>query len=115
MTAVPEFWASFGRSADRVHASEREYKSWLDEHVVHRTLRWQKMVVYRRFVGSFPDLAEWYDAPLDRRLGFTGGPRYAKGRSKAHEAIGYLAYLSFVKGISLTTSACSPAIHAASE
>jgi integrase len=87
--------------ATRVHVSEAEYKSWVDEHIPHPAARWQRMWIYRRFVGSFPDLSAWFDAPLDLRLGFTGGPAWAKGRTKAHEAIGYLAYLSLVKGISL--------------
>ena len=101
MTSAEAPLAFAAGPAKRVHASEREYKSWLDEHVVHPTLRWQKMVVYRRFVGSFPDLADWFGAALDRRLGFTGGPSWAQGRTKTHEAIGYLAYLSLVKRISL--------------
>src|SRR6478672_10185189 len=85
--------------ATPVHVSEAEYKSWVDEHLPHPAARWQRMVIYRRFVGSFPDLSTWFDAPLGRRLGFTGGPSWAKGRTKTHEAIGYLAYLSLVKGI----------------
>lgn len=89
------------RHGGLVHAAEIEYKSWLNEHVVHPTLRWQKMVVYRGFVGSFPNLAEWFDAPLAQRLGFVGGPSWAQGRTRTHEAIGYLAYLSLVRGVSL--------------
>ena len=58
-------------------------------------------MVYARFVESFPDLSRWFDSPLELRLGFSGGPAWAKGRTTAHEAIGYLAYLSLVKGISL--------------
>jgi hypothetical protein len=87
--------------AVQVHASDAEYRSWVNEHIPHPAARWQRMVIYRRFLGSFPDLSTWFDAPLSRRLGFTGGPRWAKGRTKTHEAIGYLAYLSLVKGISL--------------
>jgi len=101
MTSAQALLTSTAGPSERVHVSEIEYKAWVDEHVPHPAARWQRMVIYRRFVGSFPDLSAWFDAPLDRRLGFTGGPDWAKGRTKTHEAIGYLAYLSLVKGISL--------------
>src|SRR5258708_35227760 len=59
------------------------------------------MLIYRRFIESFPDLSTWFDSPLELRLGFSGGPAWTKGRTTAHEAIGYLAYLSLVRGICL--------------
>lgn len=101
MTSAEKLLTSSARIAKRAHVSEDEYKAWVDEHVPHRFARWHRMVIYRRFVELFPDLTTWFAAPLDQRLGFTGGPGHAKGRTKTHEAIGYLAYLSLVKGISL--------------
>ena len=59
------------------------------------------MLIYRRFIESFPDLSMWFDSPLQLRLGFSGGPAWTKGRTTAHEAIGYLTYLSLVRGICL--------------
>jgi hypothetical protein len=101
MTSAETIFTPIAGLAARVHVSEAEYKSWVDDHIPHPAARWQRMVIYRRFVGSFPDLSTWFDTPLDLRLGFTGGPSWAKGRSKTHEAIGYLAFLALVKGISL--------------
>lgn len=92
--------AGVGRAAP-VHAKEADYKSWIYEHIPHPSARWHRMLIYRRFVESFPDLSTWFKSPLELRLGFTGGPASKKGRTTAHEAIGYLAYLSLVNGISL--------------
>jgi len=101
MTSVEAISTACGGSPPRVHANEADYKSWVYEHVPHPAARWHRMLVYRRFVESFPDLSAWFDAPLEVRLGFSGGPEWANGRTTAHEAIGYLAYLSLVNGISL--------------
>jgi hypothetical protein len=85
----------------RVHATEAEYRAWIYEHIRHPAARWHRMLIYRRFVESFPDLSAWFDSPLELRLGFSGGPAWTKGRTTAHEAIGYLAYLSLIHGIRL--------------
>jgi hypothetical protein len=101
MTSTRTLLRAGSGSAPQIHASEAEYKSWVYKHIPHPTLRWQRMLIYRRFVESFPNLSTWFQSPLDLRLGFCGGPVYANGRTTAHEAIGYLAYLSLVNGISL--------------
>lgn len=59
------------------------------------------MRAYRRFVEQWPDLEEWFSAPLAERLGFTGDRIYANGRSAAHRAAGYLVYLALVGGVGL--------------
>ncbi len=89
------------RHSKRVHAPVREYKAWLDDNVSHPAGRWEKMSGYRNFVGQFPNLADWFDAPLHRRLGLVGGLDEARQRMKMQQAGGYLAYLSLVKGVPL--------------
>lgn len=41
------------------------------------------MTTYRHFVDRWPDLDDWFTAPLPLRLGFSGGPRHATGRTVA--------------------------------
>ena len=101
MTSAETLLSGEPGQAPRVHAEEADYKSWVYEYVPQQWARWHLMLVYRRFVESFPDLSAWFNSPLELRLGFSGGPAWAKGRTTAHEAIGYLAYLSLVNGISL--------------
>src|ERR1700739_4728280 len=101
MTSARTLLSAGSGSASQIHASEPEYKSWVYKHIPHPALRWQRMLIYRRFVESFPNLSTWFQSPLDIRLGFSGGPIYANGRTTTHEAIGYLAYLSLVNGMSL--------------
>ena len=101
MTSAERLLTRVAGSAARAHATEDDYKSWVYEYVPQQWARWHRMLVYRRFVESFPDLSTWFDSPLELRLGFSGGPAWARGRTTAHEAIGYLAYLSLVNGISL--------------
>jgi integrase len=101
MTSAEPLLSGAPGSAPQVHATEAEYKAWIYEHIPHPAARWHRMLIYRRFIESFPDLSTWFDSPLELRLGFSGGPVWTKGRTTAHEAIGYLAYLSLVRGICL--------------
>jgi integrase len=59
------------------------------------------MTTYRHFVDRWPDLDDWFTAPLPLRLGFSGGTRHATGRTVAHRAQSYLIYLSLVRGVGL--------------
>jgi hypothetical protein len=59
------------------------------------------MSAFRRFVEQWPDLEDWFSAPLAERLGFTGDRLYANGRAAAHRAAGYLVYLALLGGVSL--------------
>lgn len=59
------------------------------------------MTIYRHFLDRWPDLQDWFAAPLSVRLGFTGGPTLATGRTVAHRAQSYLVYLSLVRGVGL--------------
>ena len=101
MTSAETLLSGDPGTAPRVHAKEADYKSWVYEYIPLQWARWHRMLVYRRFVESFPELSTWFDSPLELRLGFSGGPAWAKGRTTAHEAIGYLAYLSLVNGVAL--------------
>jgi integrase len=59
------------------------------------------MRAYRRFTECWPDLEDWFAAPLPVRLGFAGPGLNAAGRGPGHQAAGYLVYLSLVRGIAL--------------
>jgi hypothetical protein len=83
------------------HAPAEEYREWLDEFVPTHTTRWNRMTTYRQFVDRWPDLRDWFAAPLMVRLGFTGGRKFASGRTVAHRAQSYLIYLSLVRGVGL--------------
>ena len=87
--------------ASRAHASESEYKAWVDEYVPHPAARFERIRAYRRFVEAWPQLDRWFAAPLLTRLGFTGGPLRANGRTDAFNASGYLIYLALVHGVAL--------------
>lgn len=87
--------------ASRRHAPAKEYREWLDEFVPTETTRWNRMTTYRQFVDRWPDLQDWFAAPLKVRLGFTGGRTFASGRTVAHRAQSYLIYLSLVRGVGL--------------
>jgi len=83
----------------RRHASEEVYAAWVREFVPQPAARGERMSAYRRFVEQWPDLEDWFCAPLAERLGFTGHRVYANGRTAAHRAAGYLVYLALVGGV----------------
>lgn len=85
----------------REHAGEREYRAWVDAHLPAAWARWERMRAYRRFTEHWPDLEDWFAAPLTERLGFTGTDLNAGGRGPGHHAAGYLVYLSLVRGVPL--------------
>lgn len=85
----------------RRHASEAEYKDWVNAFVPNQDAGYERLAAYRRFVRAWPDLEEWFDAPLLVRAGFTGAPLRATGRTGTFSASGYLVYLALVHGIGL--------------
>ncbi len=85
----------------RVHASEDDYRGWVDTHIPTCHARWERMRAYRRFTECWPGLEDWFAAPLPVRLGFTGPGVRAGGRGPGHKAAGYLVYLSLVGGVGL--------------
>jgi integrase len=93
--------ASSGTGIVRVHASETEYHRWVKAHVPHPAAQWERMRAYRRFVERWPDLESFFAEPLVVRLGFVDPKLNSAGRGAAHEASGYLVYLSLRHGISL--------------
>ena len=86
-------------SGARHHASEQEYKAWIDRYVPGRAGRWERMRVYHRFIERWPCLEDWFTAPLSARLGFD----HASGqqRTAAQQAGPYLMYLSLVQRVPL--------------
>ncbi|WP_233364570.1 hypothetical protein [Rhodococcus globerulus] len=85
----------------RQHVDENEYHAWVKTHVPQPPAQWERMGAYRRFVEHWPDLEEWFAAPLPVRLGFVGEGMRSNGRTESHRASGYLVYLSMAKGIGL--------------
>ena len=85
----------------RSHAGIEDYRSWVGEFVPNQAVRWARMCAYRGFVQAWPDINDWFAAPLPVRLGFTGGALRADGRTVAHRANGYLMYLALVRGVGL--------------
>ena len=85
----------------RVHASEAAYRAWLAAHVPTEVARWERMRAYRRFVETWPDLGDWFAAPLPVRLGFVDERLDGNLRGRSHQASGYLVYLSLVCGVGL--------------
>lgn len=85
----------------RRHASEAAYGAWVKTFVPHQAARYERMAAYRRFLQAWPDLEEWFEAPLLVRAGFIGAPLLATGRTGTFSASGYLVYLALVHGIGL--------------
>lgn len=85
----------------RQHVDENEYHTWVKLHISQPPARYERMGAYRRFVERWPDLEDWFTAPLQVRLGFVGEGMRSNGRTDSHRASGYLVYLSMVKGIGL--------------
>ncbi|MFJ5695103.1 hypothetical protein ACIP9X_14810 [Arthrobacter sp. NPDC093125] len=86
---------------ERRHATEAEYSTWVNTFVPNQAARYERMASYRRFVRAWPDLEDWFGAPLLARAGFTGAPLRATGRTGTFTASGYLVYLALVHGIAL--------------
>jgi integrase len=80
----------------RCHAGREEYFGWLratfDKHGSIKSRRY----FYNRFVTRWPDLQDWFDAPLLVRLDLHDAVpgESGKRRGPSHEAGSYLAYLS---------------------
>ena len=53
------------------HGTEEEYRSFLESHTADATRRVvrDKLGMRRRFVRAYPELADWFRAPLAERLG----------------------------------------------
>lgn len=51
------------------HCSENEYRAFLDILSLNRVYRRRKLLYRRRFVQRWPDLNDWFSAPLAERIG----------------------------------------------
>ncbi|MFE7216825.1 tyrosine-type recombinase/integrase [Streptomyces sp. NPDC057611] len=96
LAAVPE------PSPRREHASRSEYESWVRSTFSGaRGTVSSRLFFYKRFVERWPDLEQWFAAPLLVRLDLdvdaVAGPGMRRGTS--HEAGSYLAYLSLTHGM----------------
>lgn len=101
MNSVAGTTARIAVPTARRHASGPEYAVWVKAFIPHPAARYQRMASYRRFVQAWPELEDWFRAPLLVRAGFTGGPLRATGRTETFNACGYLVYLALVHGIGL--------------
>jgi integrase len=75
---------------------------WLGEHCASYAVRWARMNDYDRFVGRWPSLQDWFDAPLRQRvLDKDDCVRGQHPHGGASVIMPYLAYLSLVRGVGL--------------
>lgn len=101
MTSAAGATSRITAPTERRHATETEYGAWVKAFIPHYAARYERMAAYRRFVQNWPDLEDWFQAPLLVRAGFTGGPLRATGRTDTFDASGYLVYLALVQGLGL--------------
>jgi integrase len=85
-------------SPRRCHAGRQEYFAWLDATFGDaRASIKSRRYFYNRFVRHWPQLEEWFAAPLLVRLDLhQGAAGPGKRTGPSHEAGSYLAYLSLV-------------------
>jgi len=77
------------------HTSEEEYMAFVERHCEGK----DSLKLYRksreRFVQTYPDLAQWFAAPLEERIGRTFGQGQGQYTHQAsYEARQYLFYLA---------------------
>jgi hypothetical protein len=51
------------------HASREEYTTFVQRYADHDFYRKDLLRFYQRFVQRYPDLQEWFAAPLTERIG----------------------------------------------
>lgn len=86
----------------RQHADRADYRRWVWRHYSGTTRRYKRLGVYDEFVAEWPDLEDWFQAPLARRLldcEAADGGRTAHGGPQVR--MPYLVYLSLVQGVGL--------------
>jgi len=85
----------------RRHADRDAYRRWLLAHVPGGTVRYNRLQIYDEFVARWPDLRDWFAAPLPVRA--VDRPDTVRGQNPhgAHVLMPYLVYLSLVQGVPL--------------
>ena len=85
-----------------VHADRATYKAWVDEHCTGSNQRWVRIQRYDRFVQQWPDLRDWFAAPLRQRLlDMDKDPQGTHRAGGPCVVMPYLTYLSLVEGVPL--------------
>jgi integrase len=91
---APAAPASLSAAVGGTHCAEQEYAAFLATLTINSAYRRQRVAARRRFVAAYPDLTEWFGAPLVRRVGRLGGERRGAISDQAsHQARGYLLFL----------------------
>ena len=77
------------------HASAEEFKTFVHSCLSSRDYRRTLMLVRERFVESYPDLNDWFSAPLAERVGRLWGEPYTEpSYPVSYRARPYLFFLS---------------------
>ena len=90
------------RALSRCHAPRKEYFDWVrDVFAGTPSSIKSRRYFYNRFVRHWPDLEDWFAAPLLVRLDLHDRDQWQTGKRKgpSHEAGTYLTYLSLVHGL----------------
>ncbi|MCA1678260.1 MAG: hypothetical protein LC777_04565, partial [Actinobacteria bacterium] len=76
------------------HCLEAEYAAILTTLKIDGAFRRQRLAARRRFVAAYPDLTDWFDEPLARRVGrLAGEQRGAMSHRTSYDARSYLLFL----------------------
>ncbi|MCA1700390.1 MAG: hypothetical protein LC790_16415, partial [Actinobacteria bacterium] len=76
------------------HCLEAEYAAILTTLKIDGAYRRQRLAARRRFVAAYPDLTDWFDEPLARRVGrLAGEQRGAMSHRTSYDARSYLLFL----------------------
>lgn len=76
------------------HCPPAEYTRFVEAQAIHPHYKQQKLRVFARFVAEWPDLAAWFAAPLEERVGRLWGERAVLASFPlSHQARSYLVYL----------------------
>ena len=86
------------------HVGRATYREWLWRHVPANQ-KYSRLYAYDDFVELWPSLADWFAAPLSKRMFDTENPVPGRnphgGASVIMSYLSYLSYLSLVHGIRL--------------
>ena len=80
------------------HASAEEWETFVRAYAEHQDYQWELLGFRRQFVERYPDLNDWFAAPLVERVGRTVDQRKAGTRHNALCKVSYQArpYLVFL-------------------
>lgn len=92
MSGLPSRQQAFISSCH--HAGREEYAQFLQAHIPNCGYRKQLLKYQSRFVRHYPNLPDWFKAPLIERV----GRKYGESKNRASHPVSYLArhYLKFL-------------------